>query len=353
MGDSIRVGNLGRAAIRIPDNEAVIRLDEYTTLTFKTPKGDRPFWLQLLHGVLRLLSPGPSQLDIDTPFVSAQIEGTELVMRVGHARTSIWVFEGTVWATNPVGSVRLERGEGATAGVNLAPERRLVAKPRDAVQWALYYPPLIDYPTFGAGPGVRSKPVEAALALYRQGNVAGAVAKLDGVATDRRDEPFYDLRAALLLAVGRVGGARRDIDLALRMKPGDAVAISLLSVIALVNNDKEMALRLARQAVELDPQGPVAHIALSYAYQADFHLAKALARVRAAIRLAPRNTLAWARLAELRLSRGDGRRAVAAARKAVALGPTDCEDPDRTGLCAAWADPGEGGQRAPSNGPSS
>ena len=134
VGDSIRVGNLSRAAIRIPGNEAVIRLDEYTTLTFKTPKGDRPFWLQLLHGVLHFLSPGPSQLDIDTPFISAQIEGTELVMRVGHARTSIWVFEGTVWATNPVGSVRLERGEGATAGVNLAPERRLVAKPRDAVQ---------------------------------------------------------------------------------------------------------------------------------------------------------------------------------------------------------------------------
>ena len=131
--------------------------------------------------------------------------------------------------------------------------------------------------------------------MYQQGNVAGAVAELDGVATDRRD-----------------------IDLALRMKPGDAVAISLLSV---VKNDKEMALRLARQAVELDPQGPVAHIALSYAYQADFHLAKALARVRAAIRLAPRNALAWARLAELRLSRGDGRRAVAAARKAVALDP--------------------------------
>ena len=321
VDDSIRVGNLSRAAIRIPGNEAVIRLDEYTTLTFKTPKGDRPFWLQLLHGVLHFLSPGPSQLDIDTPFVSAQIEGTELVMRVGHARTSIWVFEGTVWATNPAGSVRLERGEGAAAGVNVAPERRLVAKPRDAVQWALYYPPLIDYPTFGGGPGVRSRPVEVALALYRQGNVAGAVAELDRVVTDRRDARFYDLRAALLLTVGRVGGARRDIDLALRMKPGDAVAISLLSVIALVKNDKEMALRLARQAVELDPQGPVAHIALSYAYQADFHLAKALARVRAAIRLAPQNALARARLAELRLSRGDGRRALAAARKAVALDP--------------------------------
>ncbi|MGH8523603.1 MAG: TonB-dependent receptor domain-containing protein, partial [Gammaproteobacteria bacterium] len=57
------------------------------------------------------------------------------------------------------------------------------------------------------------------------------------------------------------------------------------------------------------------------ANQADFHLAKALARVRAAIRLAPQNALAWARLAELKLSRGDGRGAVAAARKAVALDP--------------------------------
>ncbi len=167
VGDRIRVRNLSRAAIRFPDNEAVLRLDEYTALTFKTPKGDRPFWLHLLHGVLHLLSPGPSPFDIDTPFVSAGIEGTEIVMRVGRARTSIWVFEGTVRATNPAGSIRLERGEGATAGANVAPERRLVAKPRDAVQWALYYPPLIDYPTFGGGPGVRSRLVEVALALYR------------------------------------------------------------------------------------------------------------------------------------------------------------------------------------------
>ncbi|MGH8525965.1 MAG: FecR domain-containing protein, partial [Gammaproteobacteria bacterium] len=216
VGDRIRVGNLSRAALRIPGSEAVIRLDEYTTVIFKTPRADQPFWFQLLHGVLHFLSRGPSQLQIDTHFVSAGVEGTEFVISVTPAQTSIWVFEGTVLATNPAGSVRLQRGEGAVAGAQEAPTRRLVPKPRDAVQWALYYPPLIDYPTFGGGPGFRSTPVEVALALYRQGNVAGAVAELDGVATDRRDARFYDLRAALLLAVGRVDGARRDIDLALR-----------------------------------------------------------------------------------------------------------------------------------------
>ena len=55
------------------------------------------------------------------------------------------VFEGTVVAANEHGSVTLSDGQSAAAEAGKPPVLRVIAQPRDAVSWALYYPPVIHF----------------------------------------------------------------------------------------------------------------------------------------------------------------------------------------------------------------
>lgn len=136
-----------------------------------------------------------------------------------------------------------------------------------------------------------------------------------------REPRFLTYRASLLLTVGRVDEANAAIAQALELRPNDPEALSLQTIIAVVQNDKDKALALARQAVQSDANSATAQIALSYAQQARFDLEDARASVQKAVQLDPANALAWARLAELHASFGDLSKALKAARQAVKLEP--------------------------------
>ena len=319
-GDRVRIESRSRAAVLLP-NQTILRLDEGTALTFTQVKPAERSLLDLLKGGIHFLSRTPGQLRINTPFVAAGVEGTEFVLRVTENATQLWVFEGRVRFANAKGSLWLASGEAAAAQAGRAPQRRVVVRPREAVQWALYYPPLIDYriTSYPSGPGRRD--ITEALRFYRQDDLASAFATLDKAPDEARDASYYTLSAGLLLNVGQVDGARADIDRALRLDPKNATAYALQSVIAMVQNEQEQALYLARKAEELDPQSAIPKVALSYAYQAKFDIAKALENIEQAIALEPTDALAYARLAELQLSRGELERAINAATTAVALDP--------------------------------
>jgi tetratricopeptide (TPR) repeat protein len=158
---------------------------------------------------------------------------------------------------------------------------RVVAQPRDAVRWALHYPPVID----GQSP-----------------------------------DPLIN-RAAQLLSVGRVDEASGKIKQALNADPKNSNALALQAIIAVVLNNTDEALNLATKAVEADPKSATAQIALSYAQQATFDLEGARASLEKAVEMEPGNGLAWARLAELWSSSGDLDKALETAQKAVELEP--------------------------------
>jgi tetratricopeptide (TPR) repeat protein len=128
-------------------------------------------------------------------------------------------------------------------------------------------------------------------------------------------------RAAQQLAVGRVDEASGNIKKALSSNPQNSDALSLQSIIAVVQNNKDEALNLANKAVTAAPDSGTAQIALSYAQQANFDLEGARASLEKAVELEPDNALAWARLAELMSSFGDLDKALANAQKAVELDP--------------------------------
>jgi tetratricopeptide (TPR) repeat protein len=275
----VRTGENSRAAILLFP-ETLIRLDQQSSIVFKQAETDTiPFWLELLKGAAHFISRDPRPLEIITPFANAAIEGTEFLVTVTANQAGIIVYEGRVRASNNSGSVSVGRGEAAIALAGAAPRAETVLRPRDAVHWTLYYPPVL----------------------------------FAGDATVQQ--------AARALTVGRVDTAEATLARVLAQDANNSDALALQAIIALTQNDKTTALALAGKAVDVRAESAAAHIALSYSQQAHFDLSGALASLQTAVAVAPHNALAWARLAELWLSVGDIDQGLNAAKHAATLDP--------------------------------
>jgi tetratricopeptide (TPR) repeat protein len=320
-GDMIRILKLSRADIAL-SNDTILRLDQNTTVTFSEPEKEKTFWVKLLSGAAYFFSRVRRSIKVLTPFVNAIVEGTEFYVRVESDKTYVSIFEGQVGLTNEAGSTTLAKGQSAFAEANRAPVLQIVVRPRDAVQWTLYYPPVLYFhPSDLQAPTGWQAIVRKSVEFYIEGNVQQAFESLDGMTEEIRDPRFFTYRASLLLSVGRVDDARSDIGKALSFAPLNSQALALQSVIAVVQNEKEKALNLAKNAVESDPKSVSARIALSYAQQANFDLKEALNSLKEAVKLEPQNALAWARLGEMWLMFGELNKALEAAQKAVSLDP--------------------------------
>ncbi|KPK22929.1 MAG: hypothetical protein AMJ61_16600 [Desulfobacterales bacterium SG8_35_2] len=252
-GDQIRVLEESRADLSFA-NQPLLRLDQNSTITLagveEETSGIADLFksaakLDLIEGAAHFFSRLPRNLEVRTGFVNAGVEGTEFFIRVADNKTFISVFEGKVLAANESGNLSLTSGQSAMAEAGKAPVLQVVAQPRDAVRWALHYPPV----------------------------------------------------------------------------PANSGALSLQTIIAVVQNDKEGAMDVANKAVAADPASATAQIALSYAQQAGFDLEGARVSLEKAVELGPGNALAWARLAELHSSFGDLDKSLAASQKAVELNP--------------------------------
>jgi tetratricopeptide (TPR) repeat protein len=270
-GDQIRVGDKSRAGI-ILANETLVRLDANSAIKLTSIEKETFSLVELFRGIAHFISRVPRSLKVNTPFVNAAIEGTEFVVAIANQQTTVTVFEGTVLTQNDQGELRISNGESAVAKTDTAPSKVLLARPRDAVQWALYFPPVVE---------------------ASEGKLA---------------------EASRLLKAGRFGESEEILKTL-----DSAEAKALLSVIAVVNNDRDKAFALASESVQQAPQSAAAHIALSYAWQAKLDLQMALASATEATKQAPDNAIAWARLAELQLSVGELDDALDSAQQATQL----------------------------------
>jgi tetratricopeptide (TPR) repeat protein len=321
-GDSLRVPEYGRAAMVLQD-ETVVRVDQKTAVTIMAPGPEKRSFLELLMGVVHFFSRTPRRLQVATPFVNGSVEGTEFLVTVEPGQASFLVYEGRVLAYNDAGDLILGKGESATARAGTAPIRHIVVRPRGAVQWALYYPPVLDFSTEAFAPGQRDwqRRVLEAAALARDGEPSLALLLLMDAPQPVADARFFAFRASLLLQVGRVDEAESDIREALRLNPDSGDACALQTILAVVRNEKDQALALAKESVKLAPGAPAPRIALSYALQAGADLKGALSAAQEATTLGPRDALTWARLSELRLSFGALDKSLEAARQAADLNP--------------------------------
>jgi len=321
-GDVIRVQNQSRAAIILLSNETVIRLDQNTTLTLSGIKKKKTSVLDLLKGAVHFISRVPRTLKVNTPHVNATVEGTEFVVNVLSDRTFVTVFEGKVLAQNNMGSLALTTNQSAVAIAGQAPKLRIILHPRDAVQWALYYPTVLYYQTSDFTDSNKAswqEPLRRSIRFFQNGDISKAFDSIKNLGKGINDPRFFNYRATLLLSVGRAGEAISDIDQALKLSPDNSQSMALKSIIYLAKNNKSIALVLAEKAVESDSQSAAALTALSYVQQAAFAIEDAHLTMQKAVEYEPANSLMQARLAELWLAKGDVNKAVASAKKAVSL----------------------------------
>jgi tetratricopeptide (TPR) repeat protein len=322
-GDMVRALPRSRAAIVIK-NGSTIRLDQNSTMTFAGTSKQETILLKLIKGAAHIFSRVPRKLKITTPFVNGAVEGTEFLVRVDSSQTIMTVYEGRLLAYNAGSNLRILAGRSIIAEEGKAIRPHMVVSPRDAVRWALYYPPVFDFGRADQKEIVDSEwaqKVGSSMAAYQKGDLTGAFSFLEGLPDDLPYPNIYAYQAALLLSVGQVDQAHSDIERTIKMDPSNVQAVALSSIVALVQNDKAKALQLAQKAISLDPDSSTGHVALSYARQADFDLQGSLQNIQEAVRLDPDNALARARLAEIWLSLGYLNNALKEAIQATALNP--------------------------------
>ena len=173
-GATIFVGERSRATVRNCEG-GEINLDQNTTLSFIRKEKERKTLIELIKGAIHGFSRMPRALDFLTDFCNGSVEGTEFYVRVESGGSDLSVFDGRIRVENPPGNLILSSGESATVPKGEAPRRRIVVRPRDAVQWALYYPPVATYmPVDADGDDPRAAAVRRCLDADENGDPARA-----------------------------------------------------------------------------------------------------------------------------------------------------------------------------------
>jgi tetratricopeptide (TPR) repeat protein len=298
-GDIVRVLDLSRAGIRLPD-DSVMRVDQNSTLAFPEPENGYGTLINLMRGILHLFSRDPRALRIDTPYANAGLEGTEFVITAGDDRTDVTVLEGEVVLGNSAGELSVRGGESASVGNGTPPQVMAAADPLQAISWALYYVPVLVATQAVAAQDESEAPVQIAADTIWQ--------------------------AARMLAVGRTSEAEamllqfEESDLASE-REWQARAHALHAVMALAGRDMATATSQAELAVIVSPSTSAGWIALSHVQQARFDREAALASALRALEADRTDAMAWARVGELQLASGDIDAGLNSAAQAIDLNP--------------------------------
>ncbi|MDH3714937.1 MAG: FecR domain-containing protein [Gammaproteobacteria bacterium] len=334
-GDTVRASSRSRAAVNLI-NQTVLRLDQSSSIRVDTisPKAEVSSLLRLFSGVIQFFSRKPRTFDVQTTTSTIGIRGTEFVLSAREGEPpEVTVLEGELLATNEAGEATIGSGQTAVLAEGVAPQVRTVVRPRDQVQWSLFYPPIIALSSLSSATADTDATLGQARDCARSGDTECAFEALENTPQSARSADYFLLRAALLLSVGRVDDARTAIDSALTADAQTGSALALRAVIAVVQNDAAQALEDARQAVTLSPDAAAPRIALSYAQQADLQLEAARDTLLEAVERQPEDALAWARLAELWLALGFRSEGADAAQRATEIDP----DVSRTHIVQGFA----------------
>jgi hypothetical protein len=320
LGDLLRTGLRSRATVQLSDL-TVLRVNELTSMEIQPPRrpGAKPELNQRSGSIYFFNREQPADVHFRAPNASGAIRGTEFHLAVeASGRTVLTLLDGEVSLTNELGEIALRTGEQGIIEPGQPPRKTAVIDTIHIIQWALYYPAVIDPLELGLTDAEQTNFADS-LSAYRAGDLLGALQAYPG-----NRQPGSDAERAMLAALALAAG-QVDLTEALsqRLPATNRVARALRLVIAVVKN----------QDFELDPPPASASelLAQSYSLQSRSRLEAALEAARAAAEKATSFGAAWIRVAELEFS--FGRTGAAAAFAAQRLGA------GAAGLPAGGAEP--------------
>ncbi|WP_367873527.1 tetratricopeptide repeat protein [Luteolibacter sp. Populi] len=294
VGDRIRTRQRSRATVKLTDLYTM-RLEQFTTIEiapglFQEAKPR----LDVGSGAAFIFSREQSgEIDIKTPAANGAMRGTQLYVKVdANGRSQFQVLEGQVELANLQGKLVLNAGEAGEASPGRAPKRTAVIMANNLLQWALYYPAVLDPEELGMSAG-EQKAVAKSLDAYRSGDLLEALESYPGRSPRGNGGRLY--HAAVLLAVGRLDEAEKALQGVPAGNPGKRALRRMTAAVKFEEQEAWGADRLGTAGEA---------IAESYYRQSRSNLKGAREAANQATRLAPNNGYAWTRLAELEFSFG-------------------------------------------------
>jgi tetratricopeptide (TPR) repeat protein len=321
VSERIRTRQRSRATVKLTDLYT-LRMEQLTTIEI-TPQlvsGNKPH-LDLGSGALFIFSREQSgEIDIKTPAANGALRGTQLFVKVdAGGRTFYQALEGSIEISNAQGSLIIQAGQAAEAVPGKAPVRTAKLEASSILQWALYYPAVLDplelEAALGGGQGdVAGGASNTALGAYQEGALLRALELQNAI--NSQSVAGRSLQAQLLLAVGRVDEAR---PLLADVPRSNAMRRALERVIAAVKSEEQPAWPTSSLTTASEA------LADSYYLQSRFQLPAALAAARRATELSPQNGYALVRLAELEFSFGLAKEAEKDLTRALQLTPRNAQ----------------------------
>jgi tetratricopeptide (TPR) repeat protein len=312
--DRVRTGERSRATVRLSDL-TLLRLQELTTLVLEPiPELTNKNQLNLEIGSTYFFNrERPKDLKFKTPLASGAIRGTEFHLSVGgDGTTLVTLLEGAVDLFDARGEgVVLAPGEQGIVEPGKPPRKTAVLDAVNIIQWALYYPAILNLNDLNWSDADREG-VKESVSAYQRGNLLKA---LELYPADRKPANAQESTylAALLLSVGQTESALKHLE----AYPTSAVSGALQEMISAV---KGVEVNITRV-----PQSSTEWLARSYTHQSRRDLKSALQAARKAMETAPDFGFPAARAAELEFSHGESVAAAKALEKALELTPENAQ----------------------------
>jgi tetratricopeptide (TPR) repeat protein len=289
----LRTGPYSRVEVSLP-GETEVRTYEDTAFTFAPPEDDNHVWLDLLRGLIHIMSRDPRALRVTTPYADAGLEGTEFLERLDGEELDLSVYEGTVRLDSGTGTLEVQHRNRATVRAGVLGQSEGNERERDDLLWSLHYPRVLD----GALPGPDA-----------------------AVPTGADRAAFFAARAQSQLSVGRIGETRADVAAALAIAPAYPDALAVTAMIALAAGELDEARSQLDKALGVDPYSAAALTALSYLLEQENERRRAFEVIRRAAEHHPENAVVQARFAQVGLGVDAVGEALLAADRAMALDP--------------------------------
>ena len=322
-GDHLRTGNRSRALVRLTPL-ATLRMGEFSEIQIPKPVAEDSGF-SFRRGIFYFFHRDkPTLLPLRTPATAAVIRGTEFHLQVeDNGRTTLQVLDGAVDLSNAAGQLSLMGGEAGVVEMGQPPRRTAAIQTTRLMQWALYYPAIVDTAELGLDIGAPA-PLLASLQAYRDGDLLQALA-LYPVGRSPSSEPERVYLASLLLSVGQVD--RSEELLPPRPRPEAesgpvARAAESLRLLAATVRDPTHAPALQTPS---QPAFATEWMAESYRRQSRGDLTGAREAVIQAVQKSPQFGFARARLAELEFGFGRIGAAHKALDESLALSPMNAQ----------------------------
>jgi Flp pilus assembly protein TadD len=323
-GDRVRTREFSQVTLRWSEKSAT-RLAELSDVQIQAPPGARqPSSFSLFQGVLYFFHRDRlTNARYGTRTASAAIRGTEFVLQAeDNGRTTLTVIEGEVDLSNEVAALTLGTGEQGVAEPGQAPRKVPAIIVNNVIQWALYYPAVLDVDELGFTLPERER-LRETLAAYESGNLLGALELLPAAApAPSSAERIY--RAHLLLSVGSVEQAQQILD-TIGQAAGavEAPARALRLADAVRRLIAAVKLQEWKQATPLELASE--WLAESYSHQARADLKGAIMAAKRSVEISADFGFGWTRVAELEFSFGHTRQALEALERALQYSPSNAQ----------------------------